>query len=298
MATKIIPYMDKNDTSAPVYGLRGEEFKNFIGKFLARGKIKQHYIEILLTDESMKLYDMAFTSPTVNRQSNYEILEQLGDATCNKAFVWYIQSTFFPDISNADNIKIISRMKNFYTSTKMFYAFAEKYGFMKFVSASVDKRHHQLKGLGEDVFEAFIGATEMLLDKNIRQGVGYPICYEIIKSVYDSLIFETKYEKLIDNKSKLKELADKHLDIIVNGERKKIKKVSYVNKGMGPDGMIIADAVLEFEGGNTMVIGTGKGSNIENAQPHAAFSGLQTLMHTYGVYLYTDFTEPTIRFKY
>lgn len=87
-------YKKENDKSAIKYGERGPRFTEFILRLVARGKLTEKYINILSSDDAMQVYKMAFTSASADPQNSYEILEQLGDVTCNKALLWYLHRRF------------------------------------------------------------------------------------------------------------------------------------------------------------------------------------------------------------
>ena len=78
----------------------------------------------------------------------------------------------------------------------------------EFISAAEDERNHCKKPLLEDTLEAFFGAIEYIIDKNIRYSVGFAIVYEIISKIFDEMDISLKYEDLYDAKTRLKELFD------------------------------------------------------------------------------------------
>ena len=219
-------YKEAVDDSPIVPGNRGPEFKDFISRLVARGKLTEKYINVLTGPEGMNLYSMVFTNSSADAVNNYEMMEMIGDTTCNKCLVWYFFYKY-PHLNNKEGVKTIAKLKIFYAATKTFYMIAEKQGFMPFISARENRLHHLREKTMEDCFEAFFGATEYLLNTYVREGVGYAICYEIFKSFFDELEIETRYYKLIDNITKLKELADGHPYY----QGAKIMKVAYNNAG-------------------------------------------------------------------
>ena len=188
-------------------GTRGEIFKAFIRQFLQRSQLKKKYLDELTNDESMKLYSDAFTHISIDADRNYEYLEILGDVTCNKSIVWYIKERF-PQLQNSDGVKVIARLRINLVSKKNFACLAEKLGFIDYISCEKEIKEQKGKSLLEDVFEAFFGATEMLIDKNIGGGAGYGICFRILKSILDDLPISLKYEDLYDPITRLKETFD------------------------------------------------------------------------------------------
>lgn len=189
------------------YGSRGDDFKCLIQGLLEMGKLKKHYIDVLLNDENMNMYSKAFTHRSANPDENYEYLEFLGDATLKKSIPWYLNERF-PFLRCAKGVKIITRAKINLEQKDSFFNIATDLGFWPFVSASEDIRHREMKKTLEDVFEAFFGTTEMLIDNLTRQGVGYQICFNIVKSILDPKDISLKFEDLFDAKTRLKETFD------------------------------------------------------------------------------------------
>ena len=189
------------------FGDRGEKFTKFIQNLLARSNLKRKYIEKLTEPESLELYSDAFTHISIDPDRNYEYLEILGDVTCNKSIVWYIKERF-PQLQNSDGVKVIARLRINLVSKKNFACLAEKLGFIDYISCEKEIKEQKGKSLLEDVFEAFFGATEMLIDKNIGGGAGYGICFRILKSILDDLPISLKYEDLYDPITRLKETFD------------------------------------------------------------------------------------------
>ena len=87
-------YNDMNEKLTFYYGLRNQSFKNLLWNILRKGKLKEHYINCLLTPEALAEYDKAFTSSTISSHvdptsgkievnkiisNNYETYEKLGD---------------------------------------------------------------------------------------------------------------------------------------------------------------------------------------------------------------------------
>lgn len=192
----------------PFFGDRGNSFKNMIQTILKKANLKQHYIDLLTDEDSLIIYGTAFTHQSIDSLNNYEFMELLGDQTINKSIVWYF-SRRFPELNCPEGVKIISRLKIKYVGKKKLALLAEPLGFWDFISADVAIKKTQKKPLLEDVFEAFIGTTEYLIDSKIRQGAGYSICYDIIANVFDSIEhISLAYRDLFDAKTILKETFD------------------------------------------------------------------------------------------
>lgn len=212
-------------------GDRGEKFVNMLKKVLKKGNIKDEYISQILDEEGLKLYSQAFTHPTANENENYEPLEILGDSIVNCCIVWYL-SRRFPQLNCQDGVKIIARLKINLVSKKTFADFGKQLGLWNFVTADMEIRDNKMKKTLEDVFEALFGATQKLVDQKIRMGIGYSICYNITKNLFDTIPISLKYEDLYDAKTRLKEIFDAfRKDIEIDGKfYKAIGQIKYENE--------------------------------------------------------------------
>ena len=193
------------------YGIRGDPFKNLIKNILVKSNLKQKYIDELINDENIKIYDQAFTAKSANPKKNYEIFEQMGDLSVNKFIVWYAYRRF-PQLECPLGVKVVARLRINYGSRQSFAEIGEKLGFWNYISAEEEDRGHRKKDLIEDCVESFIGCTEQLLDKKYRPGVGYAIVYDILSSIFDKIDISLKYDDLYDAKTRLKELFDAYKD--------------------------------------------------------------------------------------
>lgn len=200
-----------------VYGKRGDDFKNLIERIFKMGKIKDKYIEKLVNEENLKLYDIAFTSKEANPDNNYEFYEILGDATLGN-FIIHYSARRFPELNNAEGVKILSNIKAEYGKKQFLAEQAEKFNFFEFITATVGEKLNPLekkrsektrKDLLEDTFESFIGVTVYILDNEYMIGVGYAIAYNFLKEIYDTINIKTDFESLQSYITRIKEFYDK-----------------------------------------------------------------------------------------
>jgi dsRNA-specific ribonuclease len=196
------------------YGVRDQQFKEFIFGLLKKGKVKTKYIDSLLTEDKLQMYSQAFTAASAHSEENYEIFEQLGDLSANKFIVWYMYQRF-PFLKTPKGVKVVARLRINYGAKQSFAEIAEKLGFWPFITCAIDGttngqkyRNRHKKDLLEDVFEAFIGCTEFILDNELRTGVGYGIIYDILSNIFDEIPISLAYEDLFDPKTRLKEIFD------------------------------------------------------------------------------------------
>jgi len=258
------------ETPVIINGSRGNDFKDMLMKILKKSKLKEKYINILLTEESLKEYGIAFTSKSASETDNYEVYEQLGDLSANKFIVSYMYNRF-PQLRCSEAVKIVARLRIVYGSKNTFYQIAESMGFWEYISASEEQRNSEKKKLLEDTFEAFIGTTEYILDTKIKNGVGYAVVYEILKSLFDEIKISLSYEDLYDAKTRLKELFD------------------FYNKGENNIGSIVYEETKDLEAKLTIstvyrktmtekeYLGHGVASLKADAQQKASIVALVTL---------------------
>lgn len=276
--------MSVNDQKQGIYlGSRGEDFKEFIKNLLKIGKLKSRYIDMLTDSESMKVYESAFTSELVDPENNYQVLEQIGDLSGNKIIVNYMYEKF-PQLDCSEGVKVVARLRINYGAKQCFSEIARKLGFWEFISATNELRQRKMKSLLEDVFEAFLGATERILDKRKRVGVGYAIVYDILASILDDMDISLKYEDLYDAKTRLKELFDTYessLGPLIYKEQKRdqitvstVYRVNNVKFQEKPDGSINKKRIIS---GNYIKIGEGTASLKADAQQNSSASALNFL---------------------
>lgn len=202
--------------SSAIKGVRGDKFRSHIENILKRAKLSDEFMNLLLSDSSMAIYDKAFTSSTVNELHNYEIFEQLGDGILASFIVSYPYKRF-PQLNKSDGFKIVAVIKIKYGSEDILSTISESLNFYEFITYSnagvkPQERHKLL----EDVFEAFIGATAYILDETYQVGVGYHVCYNILKVLYDELHISLDHEFLVSPVTRLKEIGDAHREQATN----------------------------------------------------------------------------------
>lgn len=164
----------------------------------------------LLTRTGLVYYATAFTHSSADMDNNYEFYETIGDATLKKAIKWYI-SYRFPQINCPEGSDILTRMAIKLEQKKSFADIADRLGFLKFISRNVPEGLWTVKTIDsmlEDVFEAFFGVTELLLDQKYGIGVGYSVCYHMIANQLDRIELPIDYEYLVDAKTRMKEMED------------------------------------------------------------------------------------------
>jgi dsRNA-specific ribonuclease len=214
MSMYCLDYNEMEEQQPPMIylGTRGPEFKALILSLLDRGRLKSKYVDYLTSSKGMETYGAAFTSATADRSLNYEVFEQLGDLSVNKFIVWYSHKRF-PQLNCPLGVKVAARLRINYGSRDSLSRIGEELGFWPFISASDEDRYHKKKDLLEDCMESFIGCTEYMLDNEFIPGIGYPIVYTILQSIFDEMPMSLAYNDLYDPKTRLKELFDSRKDL-------------------------------------------------------------------------------------
>ena len=264
----------------PCLGKRGSEFRKFIEGLLAKGNMKQKYIDLLTDAESMDVYTQVFTHISIDPIGNYERFEILGDVTCNKFLVWYF-SRRFPKLFSTAGVKILAELKIKHGSKVMLAPISRENGFVPFISAIKGEFDTSETSLCEDVFEAFIGATEFLLDTRIRFGVGYAICYNILKVLLDDKHIGITYQELHPPISRVKELFDRR-DVQArfgcsHADKQKVVYNTVFDEATG----IYKSSVCSFP--RNVPIGFGTGPSKVAAENTAASNTLLNMRQTYSI---------------
>jgi dsRNA-specific ribonuclease len=247
------------------FGDRGVRFKDFLKNILKKTGVGKDLITILTEDSSMLIYNNAFTSDSVDMDDNYQILEQIGDLSGNKFISNYMYERF-PVLDRTEAVQVVARLRINYGAKESFSEFARSLGFFEFITATNELRKSNMKDLLEDVFEAFLGATERILDRRKRVGVGYAVVYDILATIFDNIEISLRYEDMYDPKTRLKELLEK--------DKKAYGKEQYRN--VRTDNLVRSEVVQILNGVET-VIGVGVASLQTPAEEKAAQMALETL---------------------
>ena len=152
-------------------------------------------------------------------------------------------------------------------------------------SATKDLRQRKMKDLMEDVFEAFLGATEYILDTRLIEGLGYSVVFDILTGIFNDMDISLRYEDLYDSKTRLKELFDMYentLGPLVYKENKIDGGITYstayrVSGGQYEtrrDGTINRKKII---GGKYVEIGKGSATLKADSQQLAATAALHNL---------------------
>lgn len=187
-------------------GPRDERFRSFIKLLLGKTGLKEATIELILKEE-MPTYEKVFTHRSISEVDNYEYYEWMGDQICTVTVCKYLREKF-PQYQKASGVKLFSRLKINFVSKKYFSGFGQKLGFLDYISSDLLTRLSTPDSLLEDVFEAFVGATDIIFDRLVKDNAGYTPIAIFMKPLLDSCPISVGYEDLYDAKTRLKELSE------------------------------------------------------------------------------------------
>lgn len=194
---------DKNDLD------NNDSFIAFLREMLKKGNMKEEWInEIIRKRDNIEIYKNAFTNKSVDSVNNYELYELLGDKIVNASVMEYVYKSF-PAYRSSNSVSFFSKIIAKYCSKNEFSKIGKVVGFHKFIVATTLEHNKNRDKMTEDVFESFFGATNLIINNDIRQGVGYAIIYDIIENIFTNNVrIDTRYTSLVDSKTILKELFD------------------------------------------------------------------------------------------
>ncbi len=195
------------------------EFRDFIISLLKRGNINKKHLAIYTDDAAMQQFENAFTHKSYDPDTNYELVELIGDSIVNLSVVRYLRE-WNPDIVS---VKYLTRLKHNITSKTELAYMAESAGFWKYIKISQElqdkfspmtpdykHKNKEYMSILEDCFEAFVGTVSIIIDERSKvSGPGTEIAYQIVKSFLQKLNISLKYEDIFDAKTRYKEFCDK-----------------------------------------------------------------------------------------
>lgn len=171
----------KNNRTLWINNFR-EFIKNKIFSLLSLGEGKEidRLKEDLISNEAMIIWIKGFThiSFNPNPDSNYEMLEHLGDKVSKLAFGDYVIKKY-PTISEGEASELIR-----YYMSKMYQSkiSRENLELSKWVLINTGIN----VGIEEDLFESLFGVLMTVGDK-IKGGLGYSLCYNLIFGIFKGI---------------------------------------------------------------------------------------------------------------
>jgi dsRNA-specific ribonuclease len=137
-----------------------------------------------------------------------------------------------------------------------------KLDWWKYISAEEEIKQTKMKKVLEDVFEAFFGATEYIIDSIVYPGSGYSICYRLVVSLFNDMDISLSYEDLYDPITRLKEVFDYFKNIgTFSFENEKKEGYQHVT-------------LYQIHNHSKQIIGYGVSSLLDDAKQKACYHGL------------------------
>jgi len=271
-----------------------KQFRTLIETTLSKyGKLNDKTIKFILDSKyddktGLELYGQGFTHKSIHEEENYEYYEWIGDSTANNCICWYLTKRF-PQLKQPKAVKILARLKANLGSKHTFEKISESLGFWDFISSGMDEmkkngevimyevRQRKKKDLLEDTLESFIGVTQTLIDHLIQEGIGFKICYNIIKTLYDEIHISLKYTDLWDPITRLKEIFDMYCDRGLGGKFSK-KNVEATEVENDHDEYSIWNVTITYkEEGIKYTLGSGSHAKKKEAEQMAAKESIRIL---------------------
>jgi dsRNA-specific ribonuclease len=192
--------------------MNDEEIKNCIGSLLKTAHIKKKYRELLLSPKSLSYLSTACTDASDNNENNLLFLHSLGSVTMNQTFVAYLIETY-PSYTSA---QITNMKKNFFKDYPNKIAeYAMSIGIDKLLIYDSSKIKAVTTKMVQKVFEAIIGAIELVINKECKEGIGYIVVRKLCYFVYSTIDISNENDPI----TLLKELYQSEL----NGHVQKIE---------------------------------------------------------------------------
>lgn len=190
------------DFKAWLLGLRHFVFTKILPLAIpADNQNRNDYAKILISDEAMKIWVVAFTDSSYDRNpdSNYELLELLGDRELESLFTNFIVNRY-PDITE----KTMTETKSTYMSKIDQAKKARVLGLHKWVRTNIDLSIHT----SEDLFESMFGALFKIGDNLLGKGNGYALCNNVLTALFYDIVID--YDVIMKRPvSQIKEIFEK-----------------------------------------------------------------------------------------
>jgi dsRNA-specific ribonuclease len=245
--------------------------------------------KIVDDEDNMNTFTLAITHESYDAENNYEFLEFYGDNFVNTAIVEYLHRRF-PDIKAEGQL---TQIKHNLVKDQTFSAFAGRLGLINHVRGDRDyifgtgeyiagepvEGNHVMK-VQEDLFEAFIGATVIVLDK-IYPHSGYSIVYNIIETLLKDVPIETRVSKIKHPKMEMNDIVTSEQVKWKLGENPilEYRMVGKIGRKQRVQAILHygGEEVRSYKGGTSILLGTGANVTRKLAEKDAAFGSLSMI---------------------
>jgi dsRNA-specific ribonuclease len=210
-----------------VYDIDILEFKRFIATILQKyGGLSDSSVDKYTNADNLQLLMTSLTHWSYDLIENYELLEVLGDATLNTVIVWYYIK-IFPELNRMNKERatyLMSKLKTKGIEKAQFSNFCELLGLDRFIryrelhfiettkTFTIEKMVLKDRSMKEDVFEAFFGAINSIVNREEGNQLGYVLVSQIMDKFLDEIDMKSKLSldprDLEEGISMLKEIFD------------------------------------------------------------------------------------------
>ena len=193
------------------------QIQQFVGNILYhRGRVDKHYLSVILDEEGTQLFRQAFTHWSMLGDPNYELFEMLGDTTFNKVVVFYMMNRFKELMDDPDANYKLTEASKLYKGRNVADKFSDTLGLPSVArwrnltyGQSPTKMVEMDNKFKTDLFESFLAAVELIVDKKIFAFAGYSIVYNILASLFDDIEMTVDLRLTKPATAQLKELVDR-----------------------------------------------------------------------------------------
>jgi len=191
--------------------LQSQEFNDLIRNILVeRGRLRGSKLELFMNPENMQIFRQAFTHSSSNPDNNYELLEFLGDRSVNCELAYYIHER----LPRIKNIEWLNKIDHYFKSDKFLAQQSLRIHLDRFIVFGPDFLFENLTNkdknhIYEDVFEALMGAIQLISENVSNSGVGAVIIRNIIRSFIKPIEIQLDANLYWDPITRVKEVYDK-----------------------------------------------------------------------------------------
>lgn len=252
----------------------------------AENQYRNDYAKILISDNAMKIWVVSFTDPSYDRNpdSNYELLELLGDRQLESLFTNFVVARY-PNITE----KTITEAKSTYMSKLDQAKKARELGLHKWVRTNMDLTIHT----SEDLFESMFGALFKIGDLYIGKGTGYSLCNNLLTALFYNLTIDfdaimtrsvTQIKEIFEKlgwseleKFKVEELGKPTFETLPDGTLRWSLELRLLPRALA---FLKTEGKLDTKG---PVLTLKKGNNKTTLQTEAYFEAVKALKDRFGI---------------
>lgn len=192
--------IEQSITEAKTYDIDILKFKKFVSNILQKfGKLSSKSVDKYTSADNLRELMTACTHWSFDFDNNYEFYEILGDSTLNNVIVWYYVR-IFPELqkmSKERSTYILAKLKIKGIQKVQFAQFCDDLGLSEYIRyrelhyvelpKKVEKQINKDISMKEDVFEAFFGSLNSIINTEEDGQLGFIVVNQIITEFLDSI---------------------------------------------------------------------------------------------------------------